>query len=576
MTSANRAPVATEPNLFVDDIFDWNPFNRVKDISCRMVGWQSETGTAGESAFSGHLAELLREMPYFRENPDDIVLIDSHGDPMTRNVVAIVRGSGPEALALAGHFDTAAVSNYHDLAHLACQPELLTDALLADLTTRALSEQEARALADLQTGDFLPGRAMLDMKSGLAAGLAVVERFAANPHRRGNLIFMATPDEERESRGMRSLRNALPELMAQRGLTIVGGLNLDATSDQGDGALGRAVYEGTIGKLLPFAMVIGQSSHASYPFEGVSAQLIGAEILLGIEGNSALADTAAAEPVPPPICLEARDLREGYEVTTPERFWIAFNWLYHSCSASDLFDRFRAEVEAALTRATSKFAAHAATFGSWIGGRPGATSAPARVLTLDELRAEAFRAGGEHARAEYAALEAGLSALDNPLLLSRRLTEALVGMAHLGGPAVVIGFAGLHYAPSKLDPTRAADTKLCRAVEAARAVFAADPGNAIRWRPIFHGISDMSFFGQPGQAAASDIVAANTPATRLIDRAITTALDFPVVNIGPWGREFHQRLERVYEPYAFSTLPRFLALIADHLLSGPQQRSDAD
>lgn len=32
----------------------------------------------------------------------------------------------------------------------------------------------------------------------------------------------------------------------------------------------------------------------------------------------------------------------------------------------------------------------------------------------------------------------------------------------------------------------------------------------------------------------------------------------PLVNIGPWGREYHQRLERVHAEYAFKTLPDLL------------------
>lgn len=37
-------------------------------------------------------------------------------------------------------------------------PDRLEDALIADLSSRELGAQEARALADLWSGDFLPGR----------------------------------------------------------------------------------------------------------------------------------------------------------------------------------------------------------------------------------------------------------------------------------------------------------------------------------------------------------------------------------------------------------------------------------
>jgi hypothetical protein len=142
---------------------------------------------------------------------------------------------------------------------------------------------------------------------------------------------------------------------------------------------------------------------------------------------------------------------------------------------------------------------------------------------------------------------------DNPLALSRALTDWLIDRAGIRGPAVVIGFAGLHYPPSRLDPDAPADAALLRAVRAAEAALATE--TTLTWRPHFQGISDMSFLGQPARAGDA-VVADNTPAAKLVDRPGARALAFPVVNIGPWGREFHQRLERVHAPYAFDTLPR--------------------
>src|SRR5690606_35727863 len=124
------------------------------------------------------------------------------------------------------------------------EPDALLEALLADLSSRPLAPNEEKALADFKSGNYIPGRGMLDMKSGVAAGIAVLERFSQQPDREGNLILFATPDEERGSRGMRSLRDALPELVERWGLDIAAGINLDATSDQGEGAGGRALYRG--------------------------------------------------------------------------------------------------------------------------------------------------------------------------------------------------------------------------------------------------------------------------------------------------------------------------------------------
>ncbi|CAN7647978.1 M20/M25/M40 family metallo-hydrolase [Rhizobium sp. LjRoot254] len=544
----------------------WQPFNRVKDISYRLVSWPSESGTSGEAEFADRLAGLLREIPYFRDHPEDIALIDSHGAPTAGNVVAVVRGSGKRTLAFGGHFDTVETSNYLELKHLACKPDELTAALIADLESRPLTATEARALDDLRSGDFVPGRGMLDMKSGVAAGIAALERFSEMADRVGNLVLFATPDEERNSRGMRSLRDALPGLMKRWNLDIVAGVNLDATSDQGDGSEGRAIYRGTIGKLLPFAFVVGQASHASYPFEGISAHRIASEIMLAFEANPALCDTGEAQVSPPPICLEAKDLRGGYEVTTPDKVWLAFNWLFHSRTPSELYSDFNAIVGRAVEKALGDFKAKAADYAHMNGTEPGKLDFTGRVISFAELRQETLKAGGLDAQHRFDALASSLAGNDNPLNVTRSLVEFMAAEARITGPAVITGFSSLHYPHTHLDLSRDLDRSFAEALDRARGAIESRHATSFKRREYFTGISDMSFFGAAIDESDTAVVADNTPAALWVDRPPADTLTYPVVNIGPWGREFHQRLERLYMPYAFDVFPKFLVEIVREVL----------
>ena len=544
----------------------WQPAERVEDLASRLVRIPSETGTPDEATFARQLVTLLTEIPYFRDNPGDIRLVESLDGTPARNVVAVVRGTGRKALLLTGHYDTVSVDNYHDLKSLSREPHELRTALLADLDRETLTPQEKRAKADLASGDFLPGRGMLDMKSGLAAGIAVLERFAAHAERTGNLVLCCCPDEERDSRGMRALRDSMPVLMAEMDLDAAGAINMDVTSDQGDGSEGRAVFAGTIGKLMPFALVIGKSSHASYPFEGVSAQMIAAEIVRRIEANPDLSDCGGDAVSPPPICLEARDLRAVYEVTTPEKTWLAFNWLYHSWGPEDLFDRFQEQVRAASRACLLRMADNARSFRELSGRTAGADPADVRILTYAELKAEAARQLGDRFEDAMNAKQAALEGVDNPMTVSRELALWLVERARLAGPAIVTGFASLHYPSTRLDSTHPEDAAFERVISAVMAGREQDPARRLKWRPYFEGISDMSFFGSM-EGRSSALVARNTPADWLIDRPNPQSPRCPMVNIGPWGREFHQRLERVHAPYAFDELPRVLAEIGDRFLA---------
>ncbi len=551
-------PKSTSPSPF-------DPEARCRSLSIMMTEWQSETGTPGEVEFGPRLAHYLRGLPAFRDHPERVRLLPSHDG--TQNVVALLRGRSAgdnrRLLLMAGHYDTVPVANFRELAPLACKPEPLLDALLKDLRSRPLSAQEEKALADFETGDFVPGRGLLDMKAGLAAGLAVLEHLAADASFTGNILFVATPDEERNSRGMRSFRNQLPALMREWDLEIAGAINLDSTSDQGDGSDGRAIYRGTIGKLLPFAYVVGQPSHASYPFEGVSAHLIAAEIVRRLEANPALCDTGDGEVSPPPICLEGRDFRAGYDVTTPDAVWLAFNWLFHAMGSERLFSRFTGILQEAMEWATASLSAHAESFAA-LTGTEKASIDDGFVITFSELKARVFAAGGADAEARFAARAEALSGSSNPLAISRELTEHLLAEARLSGPLVIAGFAGLHYPPTRLDETTAAGADFSQAIEAARAEMHV----AIRYRPIFTGISDMSFLGHRPDAAAVEVVAANTAHPAMVDRPPADTLAFPTVNIGPWGREYHQRLERAHAPYAFRDLPLFLERICRKVFPG--------
>lgn len=495
---------------------NWNPGPRVRELSCRLVEWGSETGSLGEAEFGERLAELLREIPYFQDHPDQVRLVASHGEPITKSVVAIVRGAGARTLAMAGHYDVVAIDCYRELAHLAFSPDALLKALVADLERRPLSAGERRALDDFRTGDFLPGRGLLDMKSGIAAGIAVLEDFAADPERRGNLMLIVTPDEERGSRGMRSLRNALPAIVAEFGLEIEAGINLDATSDQGDGTEGRAIYRGTIGKALPFALVVGHSSHASYPFEGISAQLIASEISKALEANPALCDRAGGEVSPPPICLEAKDLRGGYEVTTPERVWIAFNWLSHNWTARELLDLFARKLRTAAAASIEQFNQRARHYAEMLGTPQSALVGDALLISVAELRDRVEQVGGPAALARVARVEQELSASDDPLALTRSIVSAMVTEAVITGPAIVYGFSSLVYPATHLSRAQTSPV-LGDVIEEARLAHENAGGMPIKYREYFTGISDMSFFGHRPAEDDVSFLAVQTPARILVD-----------------------------------------------------------
>ena len=484
---------------------------RARDIALELTSWPSVTGTPDEAAFSGRLAGYLR-----RSKSLDVWTEAIPEDVLARsNVFALKRGASSRTIVLAGHFDTVSFGDYGELAKFALNPEALRDVMIARL---AQTGENALALADLTSGDFLPGRGLLDMKSGIAAGLAVMESYDGEH----SLLLMATPDEEDRSAGMRAAAPSLKKL----DLVIELVVNLDAISDQGDGASGRVVAMGSVGKQLLTAFVVGKEAHASYPRDGANAAYIAAELVTEFELAAELEEVTGEELAAPPTALHAKDLKSGYNVTTPAQSFVYWNTLQHRRPAAEVLEISLALARRAVARAEVK------------------VQRRIPVMGFADLMARV----SSEAAAPFAAELAQRGDLDLPER-SKLLTQHVWQLSGLSGPAVVMGFGSIPY------PAVALRNENLRAL-----IAGAVKPMGLGVVEYFAGISDMSFAGE----AAGDfsVVAANTPIWGT-SFALAEPAGYPCVNIGPWGRDYHHWLERLHAPYAFDVLPKVLLAVIE-------------
>ena len=484
---------------------------RAREIALTLAGWPSVTGSAEEAAFAPKLADYLGHFDKVWREPIP-------GDPRA-NVFALKRGRGRTTIVLTGHFDVVPARDYGALEALAFSPERL---LLETIARLRSTGENALALADFESGDFLPGRGLLDMKAGLAAGIAAMEAYAGD----ANLLFLGVADEEERSAGARAAAPLLKAVAEAHGLDIALVINLDAISDQEDGSMGRVVALGSIGKQLLTAFVVGKEAHACYPEDGANAAYLAAELLTEFELAPELAETSGAEVAAPPTALHAKDLKSGYNVTTPAQAWVYWNTLQHRRSPAEVLDIAVMLAKRAMARAARK------------------TKREIRVMSYAEL---ASQVPGE-ALARIAERHAQRGDLDLPER-AKLITAEAFAASGLTGPAVVMGFGAIPYPAVSLSDAGLAD-QIVRAA-------AAHGVSSLRYFP---GISDMSFFGE----ASGDLAAcaANTPhwGTGVV---MPEAAGYPAINIGPWGRDYHHWLERLHASYAFEILPRVLLSVID-------------
>ncbi len=504
----------------------------MESLTEELVRIPSVVDTPGEQTCARYIFDLLARQPYFQANPDHLVLVPTRDDDHSRSaVVALVRGrsaptAGAPAYLLMGHLDTVDTADYGPLRHLACDPPAL-------------------AAATEAPPEYMVGRGALDMKSGVAANLAVLLAFAAGDGpQEGCLVLAACPDEEGASHGILSVVDALPGLANNWGLSLRGAINTDFIAPRFPGDEERPIYIGTIGKLLPSLFVAGLETHAGDPFRGFDPNWLVAEVVRRVDYNTDLSDRAFGEVTPPPVSLKSTDLKAFYSVQTPQYGWAYFNWFTMQATCDAVLAQFRTVVAEAFRDLLQAFGEKASAYGAL--ARLPVPQAPrnATVYTYGELAQVVRERKGPDFEAEAAArLLADYPGID-PRVFCCRLTEALWEASGLPAPAAVVGFAHVYSPPVHTAPT---DPLAVAAAAAARSV-SAEMGYEIPLQHYFPFISDMSFVDCPEPPEGLAALRQNNPGTGHVFRVNHEAharLGLPVINIGPWGEGAHTRRERV-------------------------------
>ena len=528
---------------------------RTRDWADRLTRQPSVNATPDEAAFGRWFAETLQASDSFGPGAEIWTIPAAAGDD--RHCVCLfVRGGGRRTVLLTGHFDTVTVDDYADLRDLAICPQELLAALRKKLATDAQSPAELRARQDFLGDEYLPGRGLLDMKSGLAAGLAVIENFVARGDRTGNLLFIAVPDEENASVGARRAAQDIAGIAARLEIDLVAAINLDAIADDGDGSAGRSIALGTVGKVLPTAFAVGVPTHGGFPFNGINAAALIAAIVTRMEWAEELTDNSATQPGTPPSLLSLRDGKAGYDVTTPGTAFATWNVLLHQRSPEDVMDSF----DQLCTEAVGWCLADLTRRARRSALPEGQSFAPGeiRLFRYQQVMAEAERrrpGTGQTLRQISVALAHDGVPLPEQC---RRLTERVWVESRLSGPAIVTGFGSIPYLATQLSQS-ADGQRLAAAARMAAAASQDRYGCAITCSDYFAGISDMSFFGEADESTLA-VVACNTPIWNgSIAWPDGPALGMiPTINAGPWGRDYHTPLERLHKHYAFDVLPRLL------------------
>ncbi len=321
-------------------------YETVRDYTQRLVGIRSVSPGNGEIQVAHEILRLLHtdglDTCYTASGLDPV-----EGDAYGRqNVYAFLQGQTPTALVLLGHFDTVDTADYGVLEPWALDPEGLATRL--DILSQSSPGADINSQED--ASEWMFGRGVADMKSGVAVNIALLRRLAQEERPPLSIVFLATPDEENESAGVLQGIRFLLRLREQYGLRYIGAINTDYTTAIYPGDPRRYIYKGTVGKLLPSFLCIGCESHAGDPFQGLDANLLAAALIRDLSMNDELCDRVPGQITAPPVTLHATDLKDHYDVQLPFAAYFYLNVLTSTTDPTIMLGRLQARAEKVLAQ----------------------------------------------------------------------------------------------------------------------------------------------------------------------------------------------------------------------------------
>lgn len=533
-------------------------------IAKEMVEIPSINSTEGERKIGEYLENFLREIPYFKKHPNQVIVQELKDDPLhRRNVLAILIGekeNSGKTLLFHGHTDTVGLEGYGVLEDCACKPDELKERMKAVELPKEVRD-------DLLSGEYMFGRGACDMKSGDAVFLGILKEACKHPEDLcGNIVVSFNPVEENLHTGILEATDLLLELKERYHLTYLMAVNNDYICPLYPNDTVKTIYTGTVGKLLPCFYIQGKETHVGQCFEGLDASMLASALLGKIHLNHAFSDEYEGEYSYPPSVLKMKDLKPWYNVQTAKDALVYFNYFVHNSSIEEITEKLKKAAEEAFTETVEKVHSEAEWFGKASGQEICKYEYQTQVYTYEELYMLASaQAGFKESDLKLAMqeeIEKGTDKREVPIGMIRYLLQ----IANITSPAVV-----LYYAPPYCphNTLQEKDASLIRDIEKIASEVAEETGETYRMMKFFPSLSDSSYIRIDDSEESVQYLMDNFPGFDTlypIPVKNIQKLNIPAVNYGCYGKDAHKWTERVNLPYTFGVLPKLIQKTIDWYL----------
>ncbi len=537
-------------------------YTAVEELTKKLVAIPSVVTTTGEEDVAQFIHQWYGELDYFNDHPEHLSIDTVGEEGMRSNVLAMVRGTGEDngrTVVLVGHLDTVGVEDFGDIKKLAFDSENLM-AHIADRT------EDEDVLKDLESGEYLFGRGALDMKSGVAIHMNLIKYFSEHPEElNGTLISIAECDEEGNAEGIVAAIDTLLAWKDTYQLDFIGAINSDYSTPSHKEDEKKALYFGSIGKLLPTFFIVGKEAHVGAAFDGFDANLLLSNITRQLDYNPDFTETNLGEVAMPPVSLLQRDYKAHYDVQTPLFAYGYYNYFSLGKSPDRIMSTMKDVAKRAFDETIKEINTRYHRFCQLRGQPYEKKEWDIQVYTWEEFYGDLATIHGEkfhsYMRIFGENLKREQPEMDIRDFAIAMIKEAWMKWSSQEAPAVIVCNSSTYYAPVVLDESDTRHKALLEAGKQAMERQGNKYGEDIEMRMFYPYISDSSFLYIPKDQGGLRSLKRNTPSWGFVYEHPTRAIEqisMPVMNIGTWGKDGHKFTERVEKRYTFEVVPEII------------------
>ncbi|MGB5822723.1 MAG: M20/M25/M40 family metallo-hydrolase [Proteocatella sp.] len=532
---------------------------RIEEIAIELTNQMSVAETAGELDAVYTMHEIFASMSYYKSHPEDLRFIELSDDKLKRkSIMAIVRGKKSDSkktVLMIGHTDTVGISDYGNLKQWAHKPYELTEKFKE-------LELPPEVKKDLDSGEYLFGRGLFDMKTGDAVIMTIMEELSDDiDNFEGNLIFCGVCDEEGNSRGMLSCVPELVKIQESEHLEYTALLDTDYMTSEYEGDENKYVYVGTVGKIMPTFYVVGKETHVGEAFKGLDPNQISAAIINRVNLNTEYCDVVDGEVSLPPITLKNKDLKPEYSCQIAKTAYLYFNYSTQSSTPDEVLLKMKKAAEDSfeevIRRLNSQYEAYCKLAKREFQKLPWEP----RVLTYEELYSKVKLEMGEELDIKLEKYMDELMEKEEYDIRDRsmKIAEYVHSLWSDRNPVVIVYFTPPYYPHVYVEGSTEKEKNLLNAV--ADAVEKTDTDYKVVYKKFFPYISDLSYASAPKDPKIIASVKMNMPGfgkTYKLPLEDMQKLDLPVLDIGAFGKDAHKFTERIEKRYSFEVTPELV------------------